>query len=231
MRLLQRLNSFGPFVAFGLLVAIALFKGFVPAKTAGVDEYFEAVRISVERIPYRIGSWVGRDGVPSEAAQRLLKPNKIMHRDYIDPATGARVGLLVVHCGDVRDMLGHWPPNCYPANGWVEQGREDATFMMGGLTMPAKDYSFVRGADSLTRTHQRIFNFFVLPESDRDIVANMDEVTRASQRRLAAGLGAAQVQILTPQSMTDAERAAVVEQFIRAIEPTIQTIAQGVSRD
>ena len=174
MTLLHRINSLGPAVAAALLLAIASFRGFVPAKTAGIDDYFASVRVAAERIPYRVGDWVGRDGTPSEAAQRLLKPNKIMHRDYYHPETGARVGLLVVHCGDVRDMLGHWPPNCYPATGWVEQNRSQTSFRKRGLTQPAMEYVFVRGTDSQSRVQQRIFNFFVLPNNDRDIVANMD---------------------------------------------------------
>jgi len=43
---------------------------------------------------------------------------------------------MIVHCGDVRDMIGHYPPVCYPANGWkpgpsaptgIQVNQEDAT--------------------------------------------------------------------------------------------------------
>lgn len=227
MSLRHRIMRTGPAVSAALLVFIALYRGFVPATTQGVDEYFARVREAIERVPYRIGPWIGRDGTPSEAARRLLQPNKIMQRDYTDPATGAQVSLLIVHCGDTRDMEGHWPPNCYPRAGWdlVTPGRQ-ATFTLGGVTYPATVYSFERGTSAASRARLTIFNFFVLP-AENAIVSGMDEVNRAGQRRTTAGLGAAQVQILLPAGLAD-DADPVIEQFTRAVEPTIRAIARGV---
>lgn len=232
MNALLRFNRLGPFVSAALLVAVMVVRGFAPVATTGVDDYFDRVRETIERVPYRIGPWIGRDGVPSESAQRLLKPNKIMQRDYVDPSTGAQVSLLIVHCGDTRDMEGHWPPNCYPRAGWnLSAPAENGSFSIDGVTYPAKRYSFERGTSPIDRARLNIFNFFVLPGETSAIVADMDDVTRASQRRTTAGLGAAQVQILTPTGLDDAQRREVIEQFTRAVEPTIRAIAQGVSRD
>ncbi len=232
MSVWTRLNRLGPAVSAVILIAIAVFRGFTPVEAAGIDEYFDEVRETVERIPYRIGPWIGRDGTPSESAQRLLKPNKIMQRDYTDPSTGAQVSLLIVHCGDTRDMEGHWPPNCYPRAGWDLASRpEEESFTLEGVTYPAMKYSFEKGTSVASRSRLEIVNFFVMPGEVRSIVAGMDDVNRASQRRTTAGLGAAQVQILLPAGLSDEDKRAVVEEFTRAVEPTVRVIAQGVSRD
>jgi hypothetical protein len=232
MSVWAKINRLGPVVSAIILVVIVMYRGFTPAEATGVDEYFADVRESIERIPYRIGPWIGRDGTPSESAQRLLKPNKIMQRDYTDPATGAQVSLLIVHCGDTRDMEGHWPPNCYPRAGWDLTTRPtDASFALEGVSYPAKRYAFEKGTSVAARTRLEILNFFVLPGEDSAIVADMSDVNRASQRRTTAGLGAAQVQILLPSGLSDEAKRAVVEEFTRAVGPTVRVIAQGVSRD
>lgn len=227
-----RFNRAGPALSAAILLGVATFRGFTPVEAEGVDAYFTEVRESIERIPYRIGPWIGRDGMPSESAQRLLKPNKIMQRDYTDPTTGAQVSLLIVHCGDTRDMEGHWPPNCYPRAGWDQAGagRTEA-FTLGGVSYPATRYTFERGTSITTRSRLEILNFFVLPGETSAIVAGMDEVNRASQRRTTAGLGAAQVQILLPAGLSDEAKRTVVDEFTRAVEPTVSVIAQGASRD
>jgi hypothetical protein len=228
----NRFNRIGPLLTAIVLVAIGVFRGFTPVQTDGVDAYFEDVRLSIEAIPYRIGPWVGRDGTPSESAQRLLQPNKIMQRDYTNLSTGAQASLLVVHCGDTRDMEGHWPPNCYPRAGWDLTGAgSNDSFMLGGVAYPAKRYSFERGTSLAERSRLNIFNFFILPGGASAIVADMDEVTRASQRRTTAGLGAAQVQVLIPAGMDDEAQRELIDEFTRAVEPTIRAIAQGVRRD
>ncbi len=227
-----RLNRAGPFVTVIVLVAIGVFRGFTPVQTDGVDEYFDDVRLTIEAIPYRIGPWIGRDGTPSESAQRLLQPNKIMQRDYTNPSTGAQASLLIVHCGDTRDMEGHWPPNCYPRAGWDQTGPgRDDTFSLGGVVYPAKRYSFERGTSVADRSRLNIFNFFVLPGGTSAIVSDMNDVSRASQRRTTAGLGAAQIQLLIPAGMDDDAQRELIDEFTRAVEPTIRAIAQGVRRD
>ncbi|MGP1309837.1 MAG: exosortase-associated EpsI family protein [Phycisphaerales bacterium] len=232
MSVWRKINRLGPAVAAALLAGIAVYKGFTPVETEGVEEYFADVRETIERIPYRIGPWVGRDGIPSESAQRLLDPNKIMQRDYTDPTTDAQVSLLIVHCGDTRDMEGHWPPNCYPRAGWNLMGSgEPASFTLDGVVYPATEYSFERGTSPLDRRRLDILNFFILPGEASAIVAGMNDVNRASQRRTTAGLGAAQVQILLPAGLSPETRREVIDEFTRAVEPTVRAIAQGVRRD
>lgn len=194
----------------------------------GADEYFERVARAIERAPYRIGPWIGQDVEAQAAAVRLLRPNKLMQRRYSDPATGDEVNLLIVHCGDVRDMTGHYPPVCYPAHGWKqEQEPTIESIQLLGVSANARVYRFDLTREGATR-RMTVVNFFVLPGGGGPVTAEMDDVERATQRRASATLGSAQVQILTGERMSEERRREVVSEFIRAIEPALREIAQGV---
>ncbi len=195
----------------------------------GAEDYFQRVAGAIERIPYRIGPWLGRDVETQPAAVRLLRPNKLMQRRYTDPATGEDVSLLLVHCGDVRDMAGHYPPVCYPAHGWKETASADAyeTIQLLGQSARARVYRFTQRRDGVLR-EMSVVNFFVLPGGESHVTPDMDDLERATQRRASATLGSAQVQILTSERMTGEQRREVVGEFVRAIEPSLREVARGV---
>ena len=192
---------------------------------SGSESYFTGVREAIEMIPYRVGPYLGADTEVTQAAMQLLRPNKILQRQYIDPATGKSVGLIVVHCGDVRDMQGHYPPVCYPAHGWRQSETALTSVTFDGQAFPATRYVFSRTQQGATM-HLRVLNFFILP--DGRVLPDDSQLDRLSKSRVGAGLGSAQVQLLFSESMTVEEQSALAEQFARVVAPVVRAVVKGV---
>ena len=54
-------------------------------------------------------------------------PTAVLSRRFVELGTGRHATLGVIHCGDVRDMNGHYPPSCYPSSGWhAREGGHDS---------------------------------------------------------------------------------------------------------
>lgn len=167
----------------------------------GGDAYFTRVRQAIDALPMQIDGYMGADRPPLPAAVEMLRPNRLLQREYIDPLTGYGFTVLVVHCGDVRDMMGHYPPVCYPSNGWtIESVRAEAIERSEGGAVPITRYMVNRG-EGTARVSRVIANTFVVPHASaplgRDDAA-LDLVTRT---RWSSGLGAAQVQIVTDTNL------------------------------
>jgi hypothetical protein len=219
-------NWWIPALSAALLMAAAAFDlvGVDPSKDAA--PFHEEVRASIEGVPYKIGPWIGRDVEAAPAATQLLRPVKLMQRRYTNPATGESFNLLIVYCGDTRDMLGHYPPQCYPAHGWTTVDRNPASFQLRGLQFPATQYRFRRAGAGVDQA-MTIFNFFVLPVGDQRLVADMTAVNRASQSRTGVGLGAGQIQLLFGDTMDAAQRREIIDATLEALGPTLEVITDG----
>ncbi len=216
-------------------LAAALMLGLRPLLPVGVQTpswaraHFDRVKQAAEAFPYRVGDWVGTDVEAPPAAVKLLKPNVLMQRRFVEPATGRTVSVLFVHCGDTRDMQGHYPPICYKNQGWgspVEQRR--VTLRAGRWRIPATDYVFRQFLDGRERA-LRIVNFFALPGGR--FAADMDALDEASRRADAAGLGAAQVQIIAGERIPESKRLELAQMFAEALAPALQAVREGGGRD
>lgn len=228
-QIFAQINRAAPALAAVVLLLLLLTRPFEVRDVPGTDEYFAQVRTRVESIPYKIGSWLGRDVDVSVAAVRLLKPNIIVQRQYTDQDSGRSVQLLVVHCGDTRDMRGHYPPVCYPAHGWRRVASESTQVRVRGLLLPATLYHFSSFVNGVER-HMHVVNLFVVPREDAQFYADMDGLERASQDVIGAGLGAAQIQIVSMGDEVDLTSDAVVEKFFESLEPVLQVIAEGAPK-
>lgn len=208
-----------------LLILILWISGFTVRPIEGIDEYFARIRASMDAIPYRIGDWVGKDMDPVPAATILLKPNKILQRSYLDTTTQNEVYLLFVHCGDVRDLGGHYPPVCYPNQGWQIRSSEPAVVQINGVQYAAQQYELLKstGTDQM-RMH--ILNFFILPTEEGSITGDMSRIRAAAERAGAAGLGAGQVQIISSR-LSGEQRVAATKSMVDAITPAILEIIRG----
>jgi hypothetical protein len=136
------------------------------------------------------------------------------------------MSVLVVHCADTRDMLGHYPPRCYPAHGWTNASSVVKSFEMGGQRYPGSDYVFTRVANGVEQ-RMRVFGFFVLP--DGNLVPDMGELDKAAGRRAATQYGAAQVQVIGGEGLSEEDRMALIQRFLDEYEPVIRAIAEGAS--
>ncbi len=217
---------FVPVVTAALLAGIFFSGGLGQPAPAGAERYFEEVASAIDSVPYQIRSWYGVELPFTEVVVQMLRPNKILRRTFQDPALGHRASLSIIHCTDVRDMLGHHPPVCYPAHGWHLESRHTEEIVVRGRSQEVNIYHFSR-LNAGSREAIRIVSFFVAPGVD-GIIREMDEMERASKRSGLAGLGAAQVQVLTPLSQSQEATGAMVSGIVEAIEPVIEKIGRGV---
>ena len=223
----SRFRSAGlPALTLGLLILLYAFGGLSASPHPGAQDYFHRVGAEVDRVPYRIDRWIGVDLPYTEVEVRMLRPNKLFSRTYQDPLSLERVSLSIVHCTDVRDMSGHYPPVCYPAHGWKLESSTPVEVVIAGRPQEARAYLLSR-VNKGTSEAVRVLSFFVAPGST-GVMWDMAALDRAAKRSTVAGLGAAQVQILTPATQSAATTNEMVSKVLQAIEPVIVSIKEGV---
>jgi hypothetical protein len=191
------------------------------------------MELRANELPYIVGQrWVakGDHDIPDSAIE-LLRPNFILGRRYQRIGGGPMLDFLVVHCTDVRDMTGHYPPICYPSSGWVA-GEESATMLRSqDAEIPAREYQFSRTNDVGLETRIRVFNFFILPGGE--VTDSMEDVSRRAERRLVSARGIAQLQILMPQSIPESDAIKAANDFLGAVTDLLEIIGfnqQGIQR-
>lgn len=222
----RRLRTLIPAASFAVVVvAAALSSQFGPISTPGAPAALARIDAAIEGLPYIEGDLVGMDVAPMAPAIALLKPSRIIQRVFTDTESGLRFSIVLVHCGDARDLAGHHPPVCYPAAGWTALGREDATIQSGSRTIPATSYSFERtgtNPDSVVRTVAT--SFFVVPGRADPLARSMDAVEAAARDRRSAFLGAVHVMIVFDGDPDDARRAELFHLVGRVLRTTIDRI-------
>ena len=151
----------------------------------------------LDAFPPQLGSWFGRDVEIPTGAQRILRPNSYVSRRYVRLGSGESITLALVHCNDVRDMQGHYPPVCYPAVGWTPDpgGSQEVTLQVANQTSQGRLYRFSR-ADSLDNlVHQTVLAMFMLP--GEDILTDMEDLKSQSRKgRSMSAFGVAQLQLV-----------------------------------
>lgn len=222
-----------PVLVFALLLGLPRAfpnRAVVDAATAG---QWQVVADAVAAVPYRIGPWAGRDEQFAPAAIQLLHPNAILSRRYERIGGGGTVS-LVVHCTDVRDMRGHWPPMCYPANGWAASPPlpEDGAAVelaVAGRKMAAREYEYQRSEAGGWESRIRVVNLFVLP--DGRVTGELREISRQSERLARAVQGVAQVQIVTPAIMQRDQAAAAASELLEGMPDLLEALGAGALGD
>lgn len=183
--------------------------------------YLQRVKTAVEQIPMTIGAWQGRDAAPSLEAVQELRPNGIIEREYRQPETGATVSFLFVDCVDARDALGHYPPVCYPSEGWMLQTSAPADWKLPNMTIHGMEYTF--GQDMFdTYGSEIVDDFFVLPGGGT--ARDMDAVMAAVRNLDRRFYGVAQVQLVFSSTYTPEQRRQVFSQIMTPMEHVIGTI-------
>ena len=188
---------------------------------AVVQNYHARALEEVRRMPWKfeaLGStWTAVEHKPESAAVRLLRPNVILSRRYVQNTTSGSAmvaELLVVQCRDSRDMTGHYPPICYRNIGHelVFTARHDP-INVGGEQVPFTEYHFEKYKHGRAEKLY-VYNFFVVP--GRGAVDDIKGVYEAAEDYERRFFGSAQFQVLMQDVLSPAD-AKVREQVFASL--------------
>jgi hypothetical protein len=130
-----------------------------------------------------------------------------------------RAHLLLIHCRDVRDMLGHWPASCYVSAGW--QPERDAGRVIAvshaGLELEALRHRFsrARGEGQVERTE--VWSAFLAPGEPP--TGSLNDLAGRAGGRMRSRQGIAQVQVCFPAFMDEAWAERAVRSILEALPP------------
>jgi len=189
--------------------------------------YHQRVAAAVGSLPKQFGPWVGRDIDMPPGALALLRPNAISSRRYEHQTTGQQVQFLIVQCTDAREMLGHYPPNCYPAQGWTLRTEQPAVWSAPDLEVPGMTYEFFQVLP--TRSSMvHVSNVIILP--DGQMVRDMRAVQELGADYWKHHYGAAQIQMVFGADAAAAQREEIFETFLGVVAAVVEVIRSGVER-
>lgn len=175
-----------------------------------------------------IGRWRGQaDDELAPEAQELLKPNASLSRRFTCPG-GPWVHLVIVHCGDARDMNGHYPPICYPSNGWMElpaPANPNHVLTVMDHPFPVREYGYSSYLADGREEAIRILNAFILP--DGNVTREIDDINRQSERLSVAVQGVAQVQVITSGRVPIADAISAAQEILNGMEGLFDALRFG----
>lgn len=109
--------------ALSVLLAVAL-SAPGPGDVGGARADLEK---QLNGLPWRLGGWVGaRRALPPRELE-LLGADAVIHRAYVDLATGEEVLLVAAWHRQLDEAAGHNARKCYRARGWLLEGASDVT--------------------------------------------------------------------------------------------------------
>ena len=231
----RRFAAAAPLLSAAMLLAAAAW-GLTLPSAADAAPHHARVRAAVAAAPLEVDGYRGRDAEVAVEAVELLRPNVILSRSFVDQTPRRRgepvtrspwAQLLIVQCQDARDILGHWPPVCYEANGYTPGAVEDTRWSLGGRGLPGRRYHFSKGGGLGEPQRIVVANFLVLP--DGRVVRDMAEVIDAGGDYRVRSFGAAQVQVLTPGGLSEDARRRTEDAFLAAHAELIGLMASGVA--
>jgi hypothetical protein len=215
-----------PLVTICLLGAIGFDSADRSYAPEGAEAYHRKVAESINLIPYSVDEWVGVDQSISQEALRILDANVSLNRTYNDVETGTSAILLLVHCADARSLLGHYPPVCYPSQGWTQVSASPQVIRAGDLTVSATRYEFAH--ETLGQSgHIEVLHFTVLP--DGRTAPDMDALDRLARDKRSKFYGGASIQFILDARLPESRRQGTYEVLLRAVTEWIETVEAGMS--
>ena len=222
-----------------LLAAIAVTVGLLLASGIGyrmVADYLarptDHVPMSAEelnRLPLRIGGWVGRDVPMEEAIVKATDADAVINRTYSQEGGGQAVGFFMAYGVRARDLMPHRPEVCYPGSGWTLQDTETRELeLLDGSKLPCRVYTFSRtglGAQAIT-----VLNYYIV---DGQFAPDVSLLRSRAWRGSGGVRYVAQVQITCSGSAdldaSSAERA--VRAFAGDSASAIRALLPGASQE
>jgi hypothetical protein len=191
---------------------------------ADAQRYHARVREALGQVPRLMDDWTSKDTEVPQGAVKLLKPNVILSRRFTEFGSGRSVTLLVVHCQDARDILGHFPPVCYVQQGWTPISRSPRDWGVAGMTIQGTQYRF-RRPEQLDG-EVVIDNFMILPggKTARD----MDDVEESAKHWTLKHFGAGQVQLIYDPHLTEQDRQEIFSLLLSQAQPLLAAMMHPV---
>jgi hypothetical protein len=223
----------GPVVCTAVLVAMS-FENRRYISQADLEPFHARAARAIDSVPLAIPPWMGSE-IPMRKEERdLLKPNAYRCIEYVDTRAEAitdpsrNVKLMVVECRRANHMVGHYPPNCYPAQGYMEAGERPRDWTIAGQAIEGMEYQYERREQGrIIRTC--VYNFMVLPQ--QGIKRDMKAVYASAEDYQQRYYGAAQFQVLFYGPLADAsardERDGIFAELIAPCVGVIQTLSEG----
>jgi hypothetical protein len=174
---------------------------------AVVTRYHARAYDAVDGMPWKVEAlgtpWTAVERKPETAAVRLLRPNVILSRRYVQNTTSGRpmiAELLIVQCRDSRDMTGHYPPICYRNIGHelIYADRTHPPLLVGKERVPYTEYKFEKYTHGRADTIY-VYDFFVVP--GRGVVDDIKGVYEAAENYERRVFGAAQFQVVMQEAV------------------------------
>jgi hypothetical protein len=152
-----------------------------------------------------------------------LRPNVFIDRRYENAVTAEDVSLLIVQCGDARDLAPHYPPACYPGRGLTLTQSRAEVWTVGNWTANGVEYEFESNA-FMGDGALVVDNFILLPNGT--ITGDIKSVRReiGLQNRY---FGAAEVQIVFGANTPAQRREQILETLVEAYRPLFDAIGAG----
>ena len=190
-----RINRLAPATSLVLLVVVTLVFAGPKSYTPEIKRHHEVISGILDEFPYKLGTWVGIDVALPSAATAILRPNGYVNRRYSQIGQPNSVVLGIIHCEDVRDMDGHFPPRCYPAAGWSQVGEEDIKISLQSQTEYMKLYQFERATQAGLEERKSVVSAFIAP--DAGLLTSMESLQKIGSSSLnSSKLGVAQLQLV-----------------------------------
>ncbi len=169
--------------------------------------------------------WESREIELPTQARDLLNTNSYVSREYQSPDKGWIAEVLFIEVVDSRDMVGHYPPNCYPSNGWQLQGPGDwAVWHVENLTIPGVEYSFKRKTSAGREEMKVVRDFFILPNGN--FYPDLASFKRVASGFAIRNFGATQVQIIYDREYLPEDREIIFQSLIKAHMPLIEAVSK-----
>ncbi len=206
-----------------VIVAVAAAEFARRPGVGNAEPFHTAAAKAIAAIPMEFGPWESSSLPVPASAQTLLKPNAILSRSLRNKQTGEQASLVLVQCRDTRDMAGHYPPICYPGQGWTEvEPRSPVQLVVGKRTVTAIRYEFTRSGFDRDRMLV-VYNFFAIP--GQGTPADMDTIRRAAADYPARPFGAAQVQVVLGRRMPADEEHALIENVLSPLADVVDLLS------
>ena len=218
-----RFYNLAPVFSVVLLVGIGMTTWMRPGPE-DAQRYHEHVHEVAEGLAYRVGPWLGeRVAAPAEARQ-LLRANVLRTIAYTHVDTGEQATLLFVHTKEASDLAGHYPPRCYPNQGWTQAQATPRDWTVGQHTISGMQYTFTYERPLHTE-RMVVANFMIMP--DGRFLRNTAGVYAAAADYTTRFYGAAQVQLVTSAGVSDSRRDEIFQELIGAAMPAIDAVRFG----